>query len=165
MSPSWRIATAPSMSFRRCSPRSVRESPVEKRAGRLREYDLPSVAGGCDPRSEVNVVSDVALVGHERRPRVQADAQVDPARCECLGHRLCRGDCARRGREGEEERVSLRVDLDAALGRAGLTHDARCSASALVRTPRRRAQCKELRRALDVGEEERDGAGREVSPH
>ena len=78
---------------------------------------------------------------------------------------------ARRGRErtgsrreGEEERVALGVHLDAALGGARLPDQAAvlgerlrvCLCAELVQ---------ELRRALDVREEERDGAGREVVAH
>ena len=55
---------------------------VEKYSGRLREHDLAAVSRGGDPRREMNVVSHVALVGDERGPCVQADAQVDRAGCE-----------------------------------------------------------------------------------
>ncbi len=47
-----------------------------------RDEHLPPVADGCDPRSSVDIVADVPLVGHERRPRVEADAHVDLTRCE-----------------------------------------------------------------------------------
>ena len=76
----------------------------------------------------------------------------------------CCGYCSRRGSEGEEERVALRVDLDPAFGRARLAHDgAVLGESVGVRV--RAELVQELRRALDVGEEEGDGAGREVGSH
>ena len=105
---------------------------------------------------------DVALVGDERRPRVQADAHADRARSERLG-RVARGrERARRGREGEEEGVALRVDLDPAVSprtRRGSARRCSASASAYASAP---SSCSSLRRALDVREEEGDGAGREV---
>ena len=54
---------------------------VEESAGRPGEHDLPSVAGSCHTRCEVNVVSDIARVGYDCRAGVQADAQVDTAWC------------------------------------------------------------------------------------
>ena len=58
----------------------VRE-PVEpdERRGRGRDEHLPAVADRRDAGGAVHVVSDVALVRHERRPRVQADAHMDRA--------------------------------------------------------------------------------------
>jgi hypothetical protein len=64
---------------------------VDLVARRLREHDLATVRRGCDTRCEMDVISDVALVGDERRARVKADAQVDRPRCKRLGHRLCCG--------------------------------------------------------------------------
>ena len=137
---------------------------VEEDARRLREHDLASVARSCNPRGEMDVVPDVALVRGERSARVEADAQLDRAVGERAGHRACRGDRSRRGLEGEEERVSLRVDLDPVLGSARLTDDATVLRKRLrVRVGAELAQ--ELRRALDVGEEEGDRSGREVLSH
>ena len=71
---------------------------------------------------------------------------------------------SRRGWEREEEGVSLRVDLDAALGRARLAHDPPVLGERL-RVGLCAELAQELRRSLDVGEEEGDGAGREVVSH
>ena len=52
---------------------------IDEGGGRLREDDLAAVARGGDPRCEVDVVSDVALVGQKRGPGVQADPHLDRA--------------------------------------------------------------------------------------
>ena len=78
--------------------------------------------------------------------------------------RRCRRERPWRGREGEEEGVALRVDLDAALGGAGLPDHAPVLGERL-RVPLGAELVQQPRRALDVGEEEGDGAGREVVSH
>jgi hypothetical protein len=96
-----------------------REARVEKIPGRLGDDDLTAVSGGCDAGGEVDVVADVALLGYERCPRVQADPDLDRSRRERLGH-LRSGPHRTRGRrEGEEERIALRVHLDPAVRSAG----------------------------------------------
>ena len=71
---------------------------------------------------------------------------------------------SRRGREREEEGVTLRIDLDPALPGAGLADDAAVLGERIgVGLGAELVQ--ELRRALDVGEEEGNGAGREVVAH
>ena len=117
-----------------------------------------------DTRGAVDVVSDVPLVGDERRSGVEADADVDRAGRQRLGERSgCREGAGRR-RKSEEEGISLCVDLDATLGRARLPDDPAVLGERLgVRLGAERVQ--ELRRALDVGEEEGDGAGREIVSH
>ena len=47
---------------------------VEVRASRQREDDLAAMSCRRDPRREVHIVSNVALVGHERRTGVQSNA-------------------------------------------------------------------------------------------
>ena len=69
-----------------------------------------------------------------------------------------------RGGEGEEERVALGVDLGSASLRASVAHDPpvlgeRCGVALGAEL------VESLRRALDVGEEERDGARRQVGAH
>ena len=126
--------------------------------------DLASVAGRGDACGSMDVVADVALVRQQRRARVQPGSHLNRARSERSRHRLgCdygTGGC----REREEEGVALRVDLDAALGSACLADRPAMLGqsfgvgigSELVEQPRR---------ALDVGEEERDRAGREIRAH
>ena len=122
------------------------------------------MAGRSDPCGEVHVISDVALVSHERRPRVQTDAQVDAAVREGVGDRLGGSYSAWSGREGEEEGVSLGVHLDAVLGRARLADDASVLGERVC-VGLRAEFVEERRRSLYVGKEEGDGAGREVVTH
>ena len=142
------------------------DEPVDsdKRSRRGGDEHLSAVADCRDARGAVHIVSDVALVGDERRPGVQADANVDRAGRQRLRERGCSRESAGRRREGEEEGVALGVDLDPALGRARLPDQPTVLRERLgVRLRAERVQ--EPRRALDVGEEERDGAGREVVSH
>ena len=85
---------------------------------------LSAVAGCGDAGGAVDVSADVALLGEERRARVQANAHLNRARGEPLNERLRRAQCRGSTREGEEEGVSLRVDLDAPLGRARIANHA-----------------------------------------
>ena len=68
----------------------------------------------------MHICSNVALVGEKRRPRVQPDAHRDWACSEALGESGGGGERSWRGREGDEERVSLRVHLCPALNDACL---------------------------------------------
>ena len=122
------------------------------------------MSGRRDSRGSVDVGPHVALVGHDRRACVQADAEMDLAWRERIGHRPCSGYCTGCRREGEEERVSLRVYLDSALGGARLTHDAAVCGER-IRVDLSAQLVQELRRALDVRKEEGDGACREVVAH
>ena len=88
---------------------------------------------------------------------MDADANSDWAREQSV---LCftrRVDCASLGGEGDEERVPLRVNLDAAMAGERVAQDA-----AMLEQGRAigiRAQfVQQLRRALHVGEEKRDGS-------
>ena len=73
-------------------------------------------------------------------------------------------NCVARSSEREEEGVTLRVDLDAAFGGARLPNDAPVLGQVLrVHLGAERMQ--ESRRSLDVCEEERHGALREVVSH
>ena len=72
------------------------------------------MAGRRDPRRSMNVRADVALVGHERRPGVQADPHTESGPSSSDSVKLGRrGERTRRRRERDEERVPLRVHLDA----------------------------------------------------
>ena len=137
---------------------------VDEVAGRTRQHYLAPVPGRAYPRGEVDVVSDVALIRDERRTRVQADTQLDRPRCQSVRHRLRCRNRPLDGREGEEEGVSLVVDLDPALGRARLAHDVPVLGEG-VRIRFRTQLVQEQRRPFDVGEEERDRAGREIVSH
>ena len=158
-SPSWKIGDRLGDVLQPVLAEVGERRPLDELGGRMREEDLAAVAGGGDARGEVDVVADVALLGDERRARVQADPHLDRARRERLGHRRGRGERPGARREGEEEGVALRVDLDPALGGARLADHAAVLGERLrVRLGAELVQ--QLRRALDVGEEEGDGAAR-----
>jgi hypothetical protein len=68
------------------------------------------------------------------------------------------------GRKGDEERISLRVDLDAAMRSEGLAQKpAMLGERVAVRLAAERME--QACGALDVSEEEGDGAGRQVAAH
>ena len=119
----------------------------------------PPVARRGDPGGAVDVGADVALVRQQRRARVNAHPHRDRQRR--LG--FLRGrQRTRRGRERDEERIALRVDLDAAVPRERVAQDASMLGERL-RVLRLAELVQQPRRALDVGEEEGDGAGRELA--
>ena len=91
---------------------------VEQVAGRLREHDLAAVAGRRDPRAEVDVVADVASSVRGRRRRCAGPSARAPARRRAPSWPARAAAAPRRASgEREEERVALRVDLDAAVRR------------------------------------------------
>ena len=139
----------------------VHELDIDDRGGCLGENDLAAVARRGDASGEVDVVADVALVGEEGRTGVQADAHADRAGGEHLGEGRSGVECAGRCRECEEEGVALRVDLDTTLGGTRLPDDTPMLCQRLrVRLGAELVQ--QLRRPLDVGEEEGDGSGGQV---
>ena len=108
---------------------------------------------------------DVALlVPAARRCGCPIRTRIGPVgqRLRCASAAAATASGARR--EGDEEGVALRVDLDAAVAREGLAQDAAVLgerlcvglAPELVQQPGR---------ALDVGEEEGDGSGGEIAWH
>jgi len=137
---------------------------VDERRGRGRDEHLPAMACGADPRRPVHVDADIPLLVQMRGARVDADAHPDRPGGQPLEHAGRSPECARCGRKGDEEGVPLRVDLDAAVGVEGLAQDA-----AMLRQRRRiplgTQLVEQLRRPLDVGEEEGDGSGRKVALH
>ena len=141
----------------------VDERAVDKLGGRTGEDDLASVAYSGDAGGKVHIAADVALLRDERRARVQSDSHLDRPRREPLGHRLGSGERSRRCGKGEEERVSLGVDLYPSLGSAGRAdHATMLGQSISVRIV---AELVTTASALDVGEQERDRAGRESRSH
>src|SRR4026209_308811 len=119
---------------------------------------------GCDPCSSMDVAADVALVGQKRRPRVYADTHSNQAAPERLGKAGRCHECSRSSGECKEERVTLGVNLDPALADACLA-----TQTAMLRERRgvglRSEFVQQPRRALNVSEEEGDGAGRKVVAH
>ena len=132
-------------------------------ARRLRQEHLPAVPGGGDPRRAVDVDPDVALVGHDRLARVEPHADADRPVAERRLPVGGGGDRVGGARERDEERVALRVHLDAAVPReslaqhtAVLAQQLRVALAVLVQQPRR---------ALDVREQERHRPRRQVPWH
>jgi hypothetical protein len=128
----------------------------EQGGGRGRDEHLAAVPGSCDAGGAVHVGADVALLGQERRARVQAHPHRELERLLRLARR---GERAGGGREGDEEGIALGVDLDPVVAGEGLAQDAPVGGERFG--VRLRAQLvQQPGRALDVGEEEGDGADR-----
>src|SRR6266511_3806113 len=109
----------------------------------------------------MQLAPSVALAGQARVARMDAHPHPDRTRSEHLLALRRRHQRLARLWEGVEEGVSLRIDLDAAAGREGLPQE-----SAVLGERLDVALLPELLdqpgRALDVGEEESDGAAREL---
>ena len=113
-----------------------------------------------DSRPEVDVKTHVSLRGACRRTRVDAHAHPHRTAGERALPRPRRGRRRQRVREREEEGVALGIDLDAAVLPERIAQ----------RAPVLRERClilrtelaQQARRALDVGEEQGDGAVREL---
>ena len=116
-----------------------------------------------DARSAVDVLADVTLLGRGRRARVQPHAHADRPRGEPLTRRLGGRRCSSGSRKRDEERVALRVDLDAVVRHRGLAHDPPVLRER-VGVPRRPELVQQACRALDVGEQQRHRALRK-RPH
>ena len=139
------------------SARRARESPA-------RATTWPPCAGGGDARAQVDVVAHVALVGEQRRARVQADPHLDRPRRQRLGHRVGSSDRSRRRRERRRRtrRPACRPR------RRPRQRRPRGSAGGARPEPRRTPRpelVQQLRRPLDVREEEGDRAGGKVVTH
>ena len=98
----------------------VGELELDELGGRVGEDHLPAVSRRSHSRREVDVGSDVTLVGRERRPGMQADAYLDWTGRKRIGEGAGCAQRSRRGREGEEEGVPLGIHLDATFCRACL---------------------------------------------
>jgi hypothetical protein len=139
-----------------------RERRPHQRTGRLRQEHVTAAAGAAETRGAHDVEPEVALLADRRLARVQPDPHVhrDPAwpvvrdvRPLHLGRRR---DRVARAHEREEERVALRVDLDAVVRGERAAHEPPVIRQHLGVAV---AQLLEQRgRALDVGEGEGDGA-------
>ncbi len=132
---------------------------VREIARRLREQHLPAVRRGGNTRGPVDVEADVVVADDRRLAGVQSHPHAERQALEralpCRG----RGDGVVRAFERVEEGVALRVHLapeveHAAKPRAMLfEHFSVLGCAELL---------EQSRRFLDVREEERDGAGRQV---
>ncbi len=138
----------------------------QRRVGGLGEQDLPAVAGRGDAGRPVDVQSDVVVTAEDPFAGVQAHPHLD--RCflvpavtgELLlgpGGRLDRIGCVG---EGHEERVAFGRDLGPPeLGEYAPQDRGVLAADGCIASLPQPSQ--EIGGALDVGEQERDGPGRE----
>ena len=142
----------------------VGNAAVQQRPRCRRQQHLPAVTRGRDPRPEVDVLADVTLPGQKRLAGVQPHPDLDRTRLE--RHIRCRRSSDPRPGIGEheQERITLRVYLDTALGGEELAKHSTmlckrlcvCLRSEFVQQPRR---------PLDVSEQEGDGRAWEPAPH
>jgi len=121
------------------------------------------VAGAGDARTLVDVEPDVAFLGQQRLSRVEPHPYPDWPAQECALGLHDRADRFRRSREGDKERVALGVDLHSVMSREGRAEHPAVLVKLLGVRITDLAQ--QLRRALDVGEEQGDHAGREITRH
>ena len=135
----------------------LRELEVDGRRGRLRADDLAAVGRAHHSRGEVDVHAHVLGGIGGGSPSVDADPDRDRAVCQA-GHRLGNG-CHRVGGRGEgvEEGVALVVDLVAAVVAVRRAHDPAVLGEGLA-VGIRAELLQELRRTLDVAEDERHRA-------
>ena len=147
--------------------RDVRRQLVGDQLARgARDQHLPAVSGGADPRRAVHVQTDVIVLPDLRLAGVDAHPH---AHVDALGPTLGRerplrahrgGDRVARPREGDEERVTLGVDLATVVLVERRPQQALMLAKHLgVAAAQPRQQ---PRRTLDVAEQERDGAARKL---
>ena len=126
---------------------------------------MAAASGRAEPRRPHDVEPQVALAAERRLAGVEAhpDADVDAVgpllRCvRALRFDGC-GDRIAGARKGEEERVALRVDLDAAVLCEALAHQPPVRRQDIVEALAELLE--ERRRPLDITEDEGDGAARE----
>ena len=144
---------------------TLRDGGADERPRRLGEEDAAARGRAAETRGADDVEAVVALLADRRLAGVEAHAHADvhplrPRVRRVRALRLDRGrDRVARAREGEEERVALRVDLDAAAVAERLAHEPPVVGEHVavpVAEP-----LHQRGGALDVAEDEGDGAGRE----
>ena len=131
----------------------------EQVARRVRQENLPTVAGGGDPGRTVHVHSDVALVRQQRLARVDAHPHGDAVLLKKSLRVAGRGRRVARTAEGDEEGVALGVDLDAVVRLPRLAQG-RAVELQLSGVRRRPELAEQRRRTFDVREEKGDRARR-----
>src|SRR5205823_10403536 len=139
---------------------------VERVPRPLGEQDLPAAPSLADPRGALDVQPEVGVIPNGRLAAVQShpDAELDARRPIVLRERLLRGHerfrCSPCVFEDDEELVAPRVDDDAALTLHGLGEEAAVVVEYLRVSVAETLH--ELRRALDVREDECDRSMRKI---
>jgi hypothetical protein len=137
---------------------------VQQGCRRRRDEHLSAVRERGDASGPMDVDAHVSLGRQRRRARVQTHAHANRPGREILDAGLRGVRCTRSRREDDEEGIALRVHLHAAVGGEGVAqHPAMFGQRVGIRVWPDRVE--QARRPLDVREEERDGAGREIQPH
>ena len=141
----------------------VADVRVHERPGRLRQEHLPAVPDSGYTRALMDVEADVSLVGQPRLARVQPHPHPYRPVGKCTLAVRGGGDRVRRAGESDEERVALRVDLDAlVVGK----HGAESPPMLVQRLPVGVAELvQQPRRALHVGEQQCHDTGRQIAHH
>ena len=121
---------------------------------RRRDEHLPAVPASRDPGGAVDVVANVSLVGDERRAGMHAHPQPDPVGSSPARPSPRRPRAPPAPSESDEERVALRVDLDAAVCCERFA-PAYAMLGQSLRVALRAEVVQELCRAFDVREQER----------
>src|SRR5438874_2104478 len=103
----------------------------------------------------MNVCADVALCRQERRSGMHTHAHADWPRGKLLRDRPRSFHCPHRLRERNEERVALRIDLDATVRGEGRSHDLPVAAQ-LIGVRFRPQFVEKACGTLDIREEECD---------
>src|ERR1700694_498710 len=109
----------------------------------------------------MDVRTDVPFVTHKRPSRSQTHPHPARASRQPIANRKRRLDRSRRGREGNQKGVSLRVNLDAVKTCASLA-DKPAMFRKRHRISLRAKLLEQPRRALDVAEEQGDRSGRTI---
>ena len=94
----------------------VGHAAVQQRPRCRRQQHLPTVPRGRDPRTEMDVLADVTFPRQKRLAGVQPHSDPDQTGLERQIRRRHSSDCRPRIGEHVEERITLRVHLDAVLG-------------------------------------------------
>ena len=137
---------------------------VDERCGRRGDQDLPSMSSRGDAGRSVNVLADIALLRDSRRPGVDPNAHLDRSGLEHLLRFAGSSDCSRRCGEGDEERVALRIHLDAVVADERLTKDTPVRGQRVCISIGTKL-LEKPRRTFDVGEDKRDRSARKLARH
>ena len=141
----------------------VENGRIDELPRRLGQQHLRPVCGRRDACSFMDVATDIPLVREDRLAGVDPHTNFGRARREAILSDPRRLYGIEGSSEGEEERVTLRVDLDTPVSRGGLAQDPAVLGEHLdVRV----AQfMKQAGRALDVREDKRDRSRWEIGSH